>query len=79
MKRFFESINEIEGELIQERDENCRLCNEYIAQVSQRQSQARRQARAILSCTQDTRRTSWNPTNLPAPAAVPGDRADITH
>ena len=52
MKRFSESTNEGEGELLQERDENRRLCNEYIAQVSERQSQARRQASATSSCMQ---------------------------
>ena len=57
MKRFLESINEREGELIQERDENRRLCNEYTVQVSERLTQARRQASAILSCMQDTRST----------------------
>ena len=77
MKRFLESINEREGVLIQERDENRRLCNEYIAQVSERLRQARCQARAILSCMHEIRGTSWNPTNVPAPAAVSGDRAAI--
>ena len=67
MTGFLESINEREGELIQERDENRRLCNEYIAQVSERQSQARRQASAMLSCCmQDTRSTRGNPSSVPA-------------
>ena len=48
MTGFLESMNEREGELIQKRQENRQLCNEYIAQVSKRQSQARRQASAIL-------------------------------
>ena len=75
MTGFLESINEREGELIQERDENRRLCNEYIAQVSERQSQARRQASAILSCMQDTRSTRGNPSSVPA--SVPFDSAVI--
>ena len=66
MTGFLESINEREGELIQERDENRRLCNEYIAQVTERQSQACRQASAILSCMQDTRSTRGNPSSVPA-------------
>ena len=70
MTGFLESINEREGELIQECDENRRLCNEYIAQVSERQSQARRQASAILSCMQDTRSTRGNPSSVPASDSI---------
>ena len=76
MTGFLESFNEREGELILERDENRRLCNEYIAQVSERQSQARRQASATLSCCmQDTRSTRGNPSSVPA--SVPFDSAVI--
>ena len=58
MMGFLESMNEREMKLIQKRQENRQLCNEYIAQVSKRQSQARRQASAMLSCCmQDTRST----------------------
>ena len=70
MTGFLESINEREGVLIQERDENRRLCNEYIAQVSERQSKARRQASAMLSCMQVTRSTRGNPSSVRASDSI---------
>ena len=75
MTGFLESMNEREGRLIQERQENRQLCNEYIAQVSERQSQARRQVSAIVYCMQDPRSTRVSPTSVPA--AVPSDVAVI--
>ena len=75
MTGFLESMNEREGELIQKRQENRQLCNEYIAQVSKRQSQARRQASAILSCMQDPSSTRGNPSSIPA--AVSSENAVV--
>ena len=75
MTGFLESMNEREGELIQKRQENRQLCNEYIAQLSKRQSQARRQASAILSCMQDPSSTRGNPSSIPA--AVSSENAVV--
>ena len=71
MTGFVKNINKREMQLIHECQEMRQICNDYIAQVDEKQSQAR----GILACMPDTTGTRENPTSTPA--AVHSDRAAI--